>query len=103
MVTYPNECELKSTACERRKYVSVIKRGPCSSCQGVRCDYGARCENGVCVCPAKCPTDSIEPVCGSNNISYDNLCQLMQASCESTTQITVKSNGPCEDSLQTKG
>ena len=99
LVTYANECELRVSSCQRRKYIIVIKRGPCISCQDVHCDYGARCENGVCVCPRKC-LPYYEPVCGSNNITYDNDCTLMTASCESTTQISVRHKGPCEDTVQ---
>ncbi|KPM04953.1 Agrin-like protein 3, partial [Sarcoptes scabiei] len=78
--TYPNECELRVSSCQKKKHIIVIKQGPCNSCQNVHCQFGSRCENGVCVCPKKCPS-YIAPVCGSNNVTYENHCQLMVSAC----------------------
>ena len=98
LVTYSNECALRAKACQIQKYIIPIKHGPCTTCKDVQCDYGARCEDGACVCPRKCP-HHYDPVCGSNNITYDNQCKIMAASCESTTKIIVKHKGQCERTL----
>ena len=95
LVTYPNECSLKLKACQSQKFIIPIRRGACTTCKDIQCEYGARCEDGVCVCPRKCP-NHYDPVCGSNNITYDNDCKIMAASCESTSKITTKHRGECE-------
>ena len=49
------------------------------------------------ICPAFC-TSIYEPVCGSNNVTYSNLCKLRFADCESEDdeKITLKHKGKCE-------
>ncbi|KAH9416857.1 hypothetical protein DERP_011972 [Dermatophagoides pteronyssinus] len=98
LITYTNECEFRASACKKRENILIIKHGPCNSCQNIHCEFGARCENGVCVCPKKCPT-YIDPVCGSNNITYENQCQLMISACSSLKKINIQYKGPCEGKL----
>ncbi len=37
-------------------------------CQDVRCKHGARCEQGVCVCPTHCP-DEHQPLCATDLVT----------------------------------
>lgn len=47
----------------------------------MKCDHGAHCVAGVCVCPKVCPESSGELVCGSDAKTYQSECELQQAAC----------------------
>ena len=47
-----------------------------------------------CVCPEICP-QFVDPVCGSDGVTYDNTCELQKASCEQEKHIKVMMNGSC--------
>ncbi|XP_077545401.1 agrin-like isoform X2 [Haemaphysalis longicornis] len=80
-LTYANECELRRASCRHQRAIAVASRGACDLCRGVRCELGARCESGVCVCPRDCP-EGLEPVCDARGQPYANECQLRRASCQ---------------------
>ncbi|XP_075526904.1 agrin-like isoform X2 [Dermacentor variabilis] len=80
-LTYANECELRRASCRHQRAIAVASRGACDVCRGVRCELGARCESGVCVCPRDCP-EGLEPVCDTRGQPYANECQLRRASCQ---------------------
>ena len=42
-------------------------------------------------------TDEYVPLCGSDGITYSNLCYLEAAACLSKTEISVQSEGECEN------
>lgn len=50
-------------------------------CARVKCDHGAHCVAGVCVCPKVCPESSGELVCGSDAKTYQSECELQRAAC----------------------
>lgn len=68
------------------------------ACAATTCRFGARCiqHNGVgtCVCAQICPAVYI-PVCGSDGMTYPNLCHLNSAKCVQQKNITVANNGTC--------
>ena len=37
-------------------------------CHGIQCKHGARCEEGVCLCPTDCPFDE-ELLCASDLVT----------------------------------
>ena len=41
-----------------------------------------------------CP-QVVNPVCGSDGVTYGNVCQLLKAFCVQRRRITVMKNGPC--------
>ena len=46
-------------------------------------------------CPAICPT-LYDPVCGTNGVKYDNLCELKDADCkDEATDIKYDPTGTC--------
>ena len=50
------------------------------------------------ICPPFCPS-IYKPVCGSNNVTYPNLCSLRFADCEfeNDEKITLKHKGTCKE------
>ena len=93
------------------KVSNIIDVPTCSQphfqlCNNVTCSLGAKrilkffffiilVKNEIC--PPFCP-DIYKPVCGSNNVTYPNLCRLRFADCEfeNDEKITLKHEGPCE-------
>lgn len=68
-------------------------------CEKTYCAWGATCvvsETGraSCQCPTNCPKVP-DPVCGSDDITYTNHCQLRQASCRDRKNTRVKHKGVC--------
>ena len=47
-----------------------------------------------CLCRKGCPRN-LRPVCGSDNVTYDNKCLLELKACETLTMITVISESAC--------
>ncbi|XP_077473802.1 tomoregulin-2a [Stigmatopora argus] len=50
-----------------------------------------------CVCNIDCSHISFNPVCASDGHSYDNPCQVKEASCGKQERIEVKHLGHCQD------
>ena len=68
-------------------------------CEGVECDFYSRCvalQNGstICECPEIC-TSLYQPICGSDNEKYSNLCEMMVTSCTKQELITKDYDGEC--------
>ncbi|KAJ9599102.1 hypothetical protein L9F63_010416, partial [Diploptera punctata] len=102
--TYKNECEMRVSSCRSKQFIMVAYKGDCDLCQGVECQWGARCEAGECVCPTNCVGSAgihmSEPVCASNMITYPNECELQRASCNQptgTSPLTVIFYGDCRE------
>ena len=49
----------------------------------------------TCKCPQICTAD-YRPVCGSDNVSYSNLCMMRVTSCKTKTLITKVKDGECD-------
>ncbi|KAL0132239.1 hypothetical protein PUN28_000198 [Cardiocondyla obscurior] len=80
-VTYDNECALKRASCTNQSLVNISYVGACELCARVKCDHGAHCVAGECVCPKVCPESSGELVCGSDAKTYQSECELQRAAC----------------------
>lgn len=70
-------------------------------CKEVKCAHGARCENGVCVCPTDCPALPEEPICASNMQTYASECEMQRQAClaDPPLSLTVVFYGDCNDRL----
>ncbi|XP_061196855.1 agrin-like [Saccostrea echinata] len=83
----------------------VYPEGKRDPCQNKTCHFYGRCipsDDGrlsVCVCPQYCYDygDNVdnEPVCGSNNVDYPNLCSFQKAACETQKNMTF-TIGKCD-------
>ncbi|KAJ8012460.1 hypothetical protein DPEC_G00043020 [Dallia pectoralis] len=124
---YQNECYLRRDACKRQSEVLVVSEGSCpidagsgsgddggegsaeigqketSTCD--ICQFGAECdvdaEDVWCVCNIDCSHISFNPVCASDGCSYDNPCQVKEASCQKQERIEVKYLGHCQGDIVT--
>lgn len=118
---YQNECFLRRDACKLQSEVIIISEGACpvdagsgsgddggeGSTETVQketstcdiCQFGAECdvdaEDVWCVCNIDCSHISLNPVCASDGRSYDNPCQVKEASCQKQERIEVKHLGKC--------
>uniref|UniRef100_A0A8B9SYN4 Agrin n=1 Tax=Anas platyrhynchos TaxID=8839 RepID=A0A8B9SYN4_ANAPL len=102
--TYGNECERQKAECQQKAPVPVKHSGPCdlgtpSPCVSVECTFGATCvvknREPVCECQQVCQ-GRYDPVCGSDNRTYGNPCELDSMACVLRREIRVKHKGPCD-------
>ncbi|XP_075687391.1 tomoregulin-2 isoform X1 [Rhinoderma darwinii] len=122
-VTYRNECYLRGAACKQQSEILVVSEGSCvteggsGSGDGANegsgetsqketstcdiCQFGAECDEDAedvwCVCNIDCSHISFNPVCASDGKSYDNPCQIKEASCQKQEKIEVKYLGRCQE------
>uniref|UniRef100_A0A3P8NPH1 Transmembrane protein with EGF-like and two follistatin-like domains 2a n=1 Tax=Astatotilapia calliptera TaxID=8154 RepID=A0A3P8NPH1_ASTCA len=122
---YQNECFLRRDACKQQSEVLIVSEGDCpadagsgsgddggegSAETGLKetstcdiCQFGAECdvdaEDVWCVCNIDCSHISFNPVCASDGRSYDNPCQVKEASCQKQERIEVKYLGHCHDDI----
>ncbi|XP_046506506.1 tomoregulin-2-like [Equus quagga] len=65
------------------------------------CQFGAECDEDAedvwCVCNIDCSQTNFNPLCASDGKSYDNACQIKEASCQKQEKIEVMSLGRCQD------
>lgn len=83
-VTYPNKCKLDNAVCKN---------------PDLKLDYEGNCVKppDESQCPKACTRD-YNPVCGSDNITYDNECILENAGCMNPkSSIFVAYKGPCNE------
>ncbi|XP_028394352.1 uncharacterized protein LOC114518524 isoform X7 [Dendronephthya gigantea] len=101
--TYINECELRKQSCRTKTNIKVLHEGKCNPCEDKKCPINAQCVvdrnfRASCQCP-KCPPKT-KRVCGSDEKTYINECELRKQSCTTKTNIKVLHEGkcnPCED------
>uniref|UniRef100_A0A182WCF3 Kazal-like domain-containing protein n=1 Tax=Anopheles minimus TaxID=112268 RepID=A0A182WCF3_9DIPT len=102
--TYKTECQLKKRAC-RQEITSLLVayKGHCqTSCKFVQCPDGKRCiedQNATPHCVscggAECRADRSPKsvVCGTDGITYPNICELKRQACLSGRAIPVAYRG----------
>ncbi|KAF6116598.1 transmembrane protein with EGF like and two follistatin like domains 2 [Phyllostomus discolor] len=78
-------------------------------CDTNTCKFDGEClrigDTVTCVCQFKCNIDcsqtNFNPLCASDGKSYDNACQIKEASCQKQEKIEVMSLGRCQDNTTT--
>ncbi|XP_041900897.1 agrin-like, partial [Corvus kubaryi] len=102
--TYGSDCERRRAECQQQTAIPVKHSGPCdlgtpSPCLGVECSFGATCvvknQEAVCECQQQCQ-GRYDPVCGTDQRTYGNPCELDAMACVLQRDIRVKHKGPCE-------
>ncbi|XP_060113045.1 tomoregulin-2 [Heteronotia binoei] len=125
--TYQNECYLRQAACKQQSEILVASEGSCATDAGSGsgdggsegsgetiqketstcdiCQFGAECDEDAedvwCVCNIDCSQTNFNPLCASDGKSYDNACQIKEASCQKQEKIEVMSLGRCQDNATT--
>jgi hypothetical protein len=83
--TYGNACELDSLACLRRSSVSIAHQGACIT-------------ESVIPEPAVCNEACLRnwvPVCGTDGITYGNMCQMESFACTKRINVMLAHEGEC--------
>jgi hypothetical protein len=82
-MTYSNNCQLKSFNCMKKTAVTVAYQGACVDLKESECNVACTMQN--------------QPVCGTNGLTYGNLCQLESDACLKKIPVVVAHQGECAD------
>uniref|UniRef100_A0A8C0VGJ5 Agrin n=1 Tax=Cyanistes caeruleus TaxID=156563 RepID=A0A8C0VGJ5_CYACU len=102
--TYGSDCERRRAECLQQASIPTKHSGPCdlgtpSPCLSVECAFGATCvvknQEAVCECQQQCQ-GRYDPVCGSDQRTYGNPCELRAMACVLQRDIGIKHKGPCD-------
>uniref|UniRef100_UPI00358F484E agrin-like n=1 Tax=Myxine glutinosa TaxID=7769 RepID=UPI00358F484E len=117
-ITYSSECELRRSACQMQRSLTVTSTGPCDDCMEgsgngegnaqsddcwmERCHrFGGRwdvdAEDGPCLCLFSCSEANRNPVCGSDGIMYPGECDLRSMRCKTQKNIAISPTKSCKD------
>ena len=66
----------------------------------MRCQHGARCEDGVCRCPTDCPATAASAsasalLCANDGRVYPDECHMHKAACDLGLELHRVHSGPC--------
>jgi len=103
-MTYPNKCRLNEARCNVY-YDKLTSKTGGSACSSIVCSHGAKClidSNDLprCYCPDHCDeydrTIFVEGrVCGTDNETYQTLCDLQKRACQRQETLNVVHVGEC--------
>ncbi|XP_043919018.1 agrin isoform X3 [Protopterus annectens] len=102
--TYRNDCERLKAECKQEAQIPIKHEGPCdidlpSPCLNVTCEFGAMCvvknNQPICECQHTC-LSRYDPVCGSDNHTYGNQCELEAMACVLRKELKIKHKGTCD-------
>ncbi|CAF4139116.1 unnamed protein product [Rotaria magnacalcarata] len=105
---YSNECEMNKYACQSNIHLTKLHDGSCDfheqrqqheACKALICFHGKTCmiEDGigVCRCIFNCSSEE-NKICGSNGISYRNLCEMQRDHCTREENIVQVDSSHCK-------
>ncbi|BET00155.1 Kazal-type serine protease inhibitor domain [Nesidiocoris tenuis] len=100
-VTYDSACHLKRQMCLDRGTVKLAYTGVCGAdgpCTHKDCGPLAVCKQIGHLAECECVScgSEYEPVCGSDGVSYSNLCRLKREACLKNKRIDVLYPGLCD-------
>ncbi|MRA94273.1 hypothetical protein GH868_30615, partial [Bacillus thuringiensis] len=81
-VTYNNHCQLNPAASIAGRRIRKKFKGTCEG--GLVKNAGT-----ACGCRLKCPS-RVRPVCGNDDVTYNNHCELNRAACIAGRRIRKK-------------
>ncbi|XP_078802632.1 follistatin-related protein 3 [Oryzias latipes] len=103
--SYKDECALLMARCMGHPDLEVMYQGECKkSCSNVVCPGTHTCvtdqtNSAHCVMcrtmPCPIPSQSEQPICGNDNITYPSACHLRRATCFLGRSIGVRHYGHC--------
>ncbi|CAK9296879.1 unnamed protein product [Gordionus sp. m RMFG-2023] len=103
--TYSSICKMRHRNCGKGDNVEVDYKGVCqNSCDKMKCPFKKYCiydQNKLphCInCSNLCSsskTTKFHEICGTDNITYPNLCSIKYANCFSHDDIEISYEGPC--------
>lgn len=101
-ITYGSECELRLHSCRLQHRIFPISQGPCDPCADVKCNFGAKCLDGRCMCDYDC-ANATDPICGSDGLTYSNECVMQRVACSQGVEIEALHAGNCQESSESSG
>ncbi|XP_050729530.1 agrin-like isoform X3 [Eriocheir sinensis] len=115
-VTYPNKCQLELASCLQGGGLTVVSEGECAKEESLSQSLGGESGQGALTpplggvelsgpdpatpsCSQQC-TRIFLPVCGSDGVTYNNLCLLQIVDCENKAAggpgVSVTAEGACD-------
>ena len=94
---------MKLESCRQGAPLHIVYQGTCKSgmnqCNLLSCSLGQECaidKQGItsCVCPDYCEP-IVRPVCASDGITYNNLCEMKRQACKARVKLTPSYIGTC--------
>ncbi|XP_071844897.1 follistatin-A-like [Apostichopus japonicus] len=101
--TYESICHLRLTSCNIGKAIIKNHNGRCvgsTNCSSFLCMEGNICSMGTkphcSTCPqAGCGRYALRALCGSDDVTYANLCAMKRAICDTRVYVKRQHFGPC--------
>jgi hypothetical protein len=95
-------CQLMAATVDKNKkslLFSLFVLSVVDLCELVKCQYGAQCVDGACVCGDDCaatsPPTHTSVLCASDGVTYPSLCHLKVTMCRAQRDIRIAHEGPC--------
>lgn len=101
--TYESDCHLRLASCENGYFISKNHSGSCvgsTDCLSHLCMNGNVCVMGTKPHCTSCPRENCDRfplmvLCGSDDVTYRNLCSMKKVICDFSVYIKRKHFGPC--------